>query len=698
MRAARPASLATARREAERLRVLIRHHDRRYYVEAQPEISDQEYDRLVKQLQVLEHRFPQLVTPESPTQRVGGEPLKTFPVVRHRVPMLSMDNTYSHEELREFDARVKRFLGDEAAVTYVVELKFDGVSVSLTYEQGRLIRGATRGDGEQGDDITANLKTIRAIPMILEPSGRVALPAKGPYSRSVQRGVPASMEVRGEVYMPRRAFEALNRERERAGDALFVNPRNAAAGSLKLLDPRLVAGRHLNAFFYGLAAVDGQTFTTHHAILEYLRDVGLRVNPHWTRCTSIDEVIQYCDSWEGRRKLLEYDIDGMVVKVDSLAQQERLGMTAKSPRYTIAYKFPAERVVTQLTGIEMQVGRTGVLTPVAILTPVFVAGTTVSRASLHNEDEIARRDVRIGDWVVIEKAGEIIPQVVEVVQAKRTGHERRFRMPTRCPVCHGPVRRDPEEVAVRCENLNCPAQLRERLLHFAQRTAMDIEGLGEVMAEQLVRAGLVKDLGDLYRLQKPALLALERMGELSAENLLRGIETSKHRPLGRLIFALGIRHVGSAAADWLAQRFGSIERLAGATLEELQTIDQVGPVMAQSLVDYFTAPAARTILTKLRAAEVQMEAARAPRVPQTLAGLTIVVTGTLARYSRAEAAAAIRAHGGLVGSSVTKQTSYVLVGTNPGSKHTKAQTLKIPVLDEVAFNRLLKQGPAEGAA
>ena len=684
MRTARPASLVTARREAERLRALIRHHDRRYYVEAQPEISDQDYDRLVKQLQALEHQFPQLVTPESPTQRVGGEPLKTFPVVRHRVPMLSMDNTYSHEELREFDARVKRFLGAEAAVPYVVELKFDGASIALTYETGRLIRGATRGDGKQGDDITANLKTIRAIPMILETPARATL--------------PASMEVRGEVYMPRRAFEALNRDREHSGEALFVNPRNAAAGSLKLLDPRLMAGRHLNAFFYGLAAVEGRTFTTHHAILEFLRDVGLRVNPHWTRCQSLEEVIHYCDSWQEKRRSLEYDIDGMVIKVDLLAQQQHLGMTAKSPRYMIAYKFPPERVVTQLTAIEVQVGRTGTLTPVAILTPVFVAGTTVSRASLHNEDEIARRDVRIGDWVVIEKAGEIIPQIVEVVTAKRTGRERRFRMPTRCPVCGGPVRRDPEAVAVRCDSVGCPAQLKERLLHFAQRTAMDIEGLGEVMAEQLVRAGLVKDLGDLYRLQKPALLALERMGELSAENLLRGIEASKRRPLGRLMFALGIRHVGSATADWLAQRFGAMERLATATLEELQTIDQVGPVMAQSLVDYFAAPAARTILAKLRAAGVQMEAARSPRAPHTLAGLTIVVTGTLARYSRAEAEEAIRAHGGLVGSSVTKQTSYVVAGTDPGSKSVKAQALKIPRLDEAAFDRFLQHGPSKGAA
>jgi len=676
-------TLAQARREAERLRALIRHHDRRYYVDAQPEISDQEYDRLYQRLRELEAAFPRLVTPDSPTQRVGGEPLKAFPVVRHRVPMLSMDNTYSHEELRAFDDRVRKFLGGEP-VSYVVEPKFDGVSVSLTYREGRLMRGATRGDGLQGDDITSNLKTIRAIPLTLDAAVRGKL--------------PTIMEVRGEVYMPRPAFEALNKARERAGEALFANPRNAAAGSLKLLDPRLVAERRLEIFVYGIVAAQGRTFGAHHEVLTFLRGTGFRVNPHWTRCASMDDVIRFCDGWEGKRKSLPYDIDGMVVKVDALAQQRRLGVTSKSPRYLIAYKFPAERVVTRLNAIEVNVGRTGTLTPVAVLEPVAVAGTTVSRASLHNEDEIARRDVRIGDWVVIEKAGEIIPQVVEVVKSKRTGRESRFHMPTRCPACGGPVTRDPELVAVRCESVSCQAQLQERLVHFAARTAMDIEGLGDVMAEQLVGAGLVRDLGDVYRLAKGDLLTLERMGEQSADNLLRGIGASKRRPLGRLIFALGIRHVGSAAAEILAQRFGSVDRLASATVEALQTIDQVGPVMARSIVESFKAPGMRKVLEKLRAAGVQFEAARRPPARQELAGLTVVVTGTLTGYSRAEAEEAIRARGGAVGSSVTRGTHYVVAGADPGSKYDRAKALGIPILDEAGFTRLLATGrPGEAA-
>ena len=656
---------------------MIRRHDRLYYVEARPEISDQAYDRLLKQLEELERRFPELVTPDSPTQRVAGEPLKIFPVVKHRVPMLSMDNTYSHEELRAFDTRVRKWLGDEAP-TYVVELKHDGVSVSLTYRHGRFVRGATRGDGVHGDEITANLRTIRSIPLVVEP------PAHGV--------LPTFMEVRGEVYMPRRAFESLNRAKAKAGEPLFVNPRNAAAGSLKLLDPRLVAERQLEIFVYRAVAVEGRTLASHHEILTFLKEAGFRVNPHWKWCASIEEALRACDSWERKRESLDYDIDGMVIKVDSLAQQERLGVTAKSPRYLIAYKFPAERVTTKLTAIEVQVGRTGTLTPVAVLEPVFVAGTTVSRASLHNEDEIARKEVRIGDWVMIEKAGEIIPQVVEVVKAKRTGHEQRFRMPTRCPACGGPVTRDPEEVAVRCESVSCPAQLKERLIHYAQRTAMDIEGLGDVMAEQLVNAGLVKDVGDLYRLTKDQLLTLERMGDLSAENLLKGIEASKRRPLGRLIFALGIRHVGSVAAEALAQRFGSLERLGSATAEALEAIDQVGPVMARTVVEAFKSAGLRRVIGKLQAAGVQTEMTRPRGVPQTLAGLTVVVTGTLHQYSRAQAEEAIRAHGGSVGSSVTKRTSYVVVGEAPGSKSDKARALGIPVLDEAEFTRLLTKG------
>lgn len=663
-----------AKKQAEYLRRQIRHHDRKYYVENQPEISDPEYDRLMRSLKELEAAHPRLITPDSPTQRVGEQPIQGFGVVRHRVPMRSLDNTTSADELREFDARVRRFLGGEA-VRYVVELKYDGVSVSLTYQNGSFVRGATRGDGSQGDDITGNLKTIRAIPMALEfPRGTA--PAK-------------RIEVRGEVYMPRPAFEAVNRQREKEGEPLFVNPRNAAAGSLKQLDPRIVAQRGLQIFCYGVGAVEGGAFGAQQELLEFLRDAGLRVNPHFKRCATIEEAIAFCDEWETKRGKLEYDIDGMVIKVDDLAQQRRLGATAKSPRYAISYKFPAERAVTRLLKIEVHVGRTGTLTPVAVLKPVFLAGTTVARASLHNEDEIRRREVRVGDWVRIEKAGEIIPQVVEVVKEKRTGKETVFRMPTQCPVCRGKVFRDEEEVAVRCVELTCPAQLQARLLHFAQRTAMDIEGLGDALAEQMVVKELVKDYGDIYRLTKERLLTLERMGEKSAENLLKGIEDSKGRGLSRLIFALGIRHVGFAGAQSLAQHFGSLERIAQATAEQLLEVSDVGPVMAGSAAEFFRAPGTARVLEKLRGAGVKMEEAATHPVSKRLAGEAVVFTGELSSLSRDEAEELVRRHGGKAVSSVTRKTTLVVAGDSPGSKAGKARALRIKIIDEAAFKKMI---------
>ncbi len=667
-------TLKRAKREVEQLSKLIRYHDRKYYVESQPEITDQEYDRLIRSLKELEEAFPQLARPDSPTQRVGEEPLKAFGTVRHRVPMMSLDNTYSADELREFDARVRRFLGGES-VRYVVELKFDGVSVSLTYQNGAFLRGATRGDGEQGDDITVNLKTIRAIPMTLEfPRGTAPLKL---------------MEIRGEVYMPRTAFEAVNRQRQKEEQPLFANPRNAAAGSLKQLDPRIVAKRNLQSFFYGIGAAEGRSFATQHEVLEFLGRIGLRVNPHFKRCATIEEVITFCSEWEKKRKSLDYDIDGMVVKVDDLRQHRRLGETAKSPRYAISYKFPAERALTQLLEIEVNVGRTGTLTPVAVLKPVFLAGTTVSRASLHNEDEIDRKDIRIGDWVRIEKAGEIIPQVIEVVKEKRTGKEKAFRMPARCPVCSGPVFRDPEEVAVRCGSLSCPAQLKERLVHFAQRSAMDIEGLGDALVQQLVDKGLVKDYGDLYRLTKEQLLTLERMGKKSAENLLNGIETSKGRGLSRLIFALGIRHVGSANAQSLAFAFGSMEKLSKATVEQLRGTAEVGPVLATSVADFFKTPENIRVLQKLKSAGVKMEEAAAKLVSKRLAGETVLFTGELSFFSRHEAEDLVRRHGGAVGSSVTKKTTLVVIGDSPGSKVEKAKALGVRVIEESGFKKII---------
>ena len=669
-------TLAQAQKEVKRLRRLIAHHDRKYYVENQPEISDPEYDRLFRALQDWEQAFPQLVTPDSPTQRITDQPLKAFGLVRHQAPMLSLDNTYSAQELREFDARVKRFLEGEP-VRYTAELKFDGVSVSLTYRDGAFLQGATRGDGEQGDDITNNLKTIRSIPRALHTPRAAAL--------------PQLIEVRGEVYMPRASFEALNRQRQKKEEPPFANPRNATAGSLKQLDPRIVAERNLEIFCYGVGAVEGKSFRTQSEILEFLQSAGLRVNPHFKRCADIEQTVAYCDSWEPKRKTLEYDTDGMVIKVDDLAQQRRLGVTAKSPRYMIAYKFPAERAVTQLLEIEVNVGRTGALTPVAVLKPVFLAGTTVSRASLHNEDEIRRKDVRVGDWVTVEKAGEIIPQVVDVLREKRTGKERAFRMPARCPVCGGKVFRDPEEVAVRCESLACPAQLKERLVHFSQRTAMDIDGLGDALAQQLVERGLVKDYGDIYRLTKQQLLTLERMGEKSAENLLSGIEVSKRRSLSRLLFALGIRHVGATNADLLNRHFGSLDKLAQATLEQLQQCPEVGPVMAASVADFFQLPGNVRVLEKLKSAGLKMEEAAARVVSKRLAGESVVFTGELAGLSRNEAEQMVRLHGGAVGSVVTKKTTLVVAGSSPGSKLSRAEALGIRIVDEVGFKRLLEK-------
>lgn len=655
------------------MRRLIRHHDRIYYIENQPETTDQEYDRLLAALKKLEEAHPELVTSDSPTQRVAGQPVESFPTHRHRVPMMSLDNTYSADELREFDARVRRFLGGEK-VSYVVEPKFDGVSISLAYQNGLLVTGATRGDGEQGDDITTNLKVIRAIPAVLEPLKGMRL--------------PAFMEVRGEVYMPRSAFEALNRARQKEGEALFANPRNAAAGSLKQFDPRVVVQRNLSIFCYGLGAVEGRIFSTQYSVLEFLQSVGLRVNPYFKHCSDIEEARRYCDAWDQKRKGLDYDTDGMVIKVDDLEAQRRLGFTAKSPRYAISYKFPAEQALTQLLNIEVNVGRTGVLTPVADLKPVVLAGTTVRHASLHNEDEVKRKDVRIGDWVYIEKAGEIIPQVVRVVREKRTGAEKVFHMPRVCPICGAKASRDEEVVALRCENIACPAQLKERLVHFAQRTAMDIEGLGDVMARQLVERHLVKDPGDLYALTQEKLLTLDRMGEKSADNFLKGIKASKKRSLSRFLFGLGIRHVGAAGAEALERSFGSLRKIEQASIEELNQAG-VGPVMARSVHDFFRNPSNQRVLKKLEAVGVSAEESARKLLSRRLTGQSIIFTGELSSYSRHQAEEAVRANGGTVGSSVTKKTTVVVAGESPGSKYEKAKALGVKIINESEFKKLI---------
>ncbi len=654
--------------EIEKLKTLIRHYDRKYYVESRPDLSDAEYDRLLRSLKELEETHPQWKTADSPTQRVGGEPVEGFQPVRHGKRMLSMDNTYSAEEIKAFDERVRKNLG-KRTIEYIVELKVDGVSVSLLYEKGRLIRGATRGDGSMGDDVTANLKTIRTIPLSLEAED-----------------LPRRIEVHGEIFMNRENFKRLNRGKSE--EEAFVNPRNAASGSLKLLDPRVTADRHLEVFCHGAGLIEGSSFKTQKTLLASFDQWGLRVNAHRFVSRSMDQLIDYCNRWEEKRKALPYDIDGMVIKVNALEDQERLGATTRSPRWMIAYKFPAERASTKLLDIQAQVGRTGAMTPVAILEPVFLAGTTVSRASLHNEEEIERRDIRIGDQVWVEKAGEIIPQVVAPLREKRTGKERKFVMPKRCPACKAPTRKSVGEVAVRCENIRCPAQIKERILHFASRNAMDIEGMGEALVEQLVDKGIVHDYGDLYTLTFEKLLFLERMGEKSAKNLMDAIEKSKTRPFCRLLHGLGIRHVGVHAASVLAEAFHSVSEIQKKGTEALSKINEIGEVMAFSIYEFFRSTETQKVLAKLEKSRVRMK--EEYRTPQgKFGGKTFVLTGSLSSYTRNEAYEAIQELGGKVSESVGRKTDFVIVGENPGSKLDKAKRLRLPLLTEAEFKRLI---------
>ena len=671
---------ATAKREIEELRARIRELDYAYYVAAAPLVSDREYDRLQARLRALEGEFPQFQSPDSPTQRVGGAPLEEFRSWRHAVPMLSLDNTYSRDDLAEFDARVRRWLKSEG-VDYVVECKVDGVAVSLVYESGRFAVGATRGDGEVGDDVTANLRTVRALPLVL----------RGPAALD-------RLEIRGEVYMPRSAFHQINDERRRAGEAPFANARNATAGSLKQLDPRVVARRSLRLWGYGLGLIEPERARppTQAQILEQLRRWAIPVQAHCWLCRGLPEVFARLDELARSRAALDYDVDGAVIKVNEVALQERLGRTSKAPRWAIAYKFEAEQAQTRLLDITVQVGRTGTLTPVAELEPVELAGSTIGRATLHNEDEIARLGVRIGDVVILEKAGEVIPAVVGVLEELRTGGERPFSMPRQCPACGGPTVRLADEVAWRCENLDCPAQIRGRLLHFAARNAMDIEGLGTALVEQLVDRGLVTTPADLYRLKREQLIELERMGEKSADNLLTAIAESRERPLGRLLFGLGIRHVGQRTARDLAERFGALDSLAAASVEELQDVPDVGPTVAESIRSFFQSPRNARVLADLAEAGVRTRDALAP-VPaapaQPLAGQTFVLTGTLPSMTREEARARIEARGGRVVDAVSRKTSFVVVGEGAGSKLERARELGVPLLDEPGLEALLAAGP-----
>jgi DNA ligase (NAD+) len=663
-----------AQTRIEELRELLNKYNYEYYVLDRPSVPDAEYDRLMQELIALEEQYPEFKTKDSPTQRVGGQPLEAFQKVEHRIPMLSLANAFHEDDLRDFDRRVRQEVGDDVA--YVCELKIDGLAVSVRYEDGYFVQGATRGDGVTGEDITENLKTIRSLPLRLKEA--------------------VTLEARGEAYMPKASFERLNEQRKQRGEELFANPRNAAAGSLRQLDPKIAASRHLDLFVYSLADAEELGIDSHSAALDYLQMLGFKVNPERRRCANIDEVIRFVNEWHEKRPQLPYEIDGIVIKVDSFEQQEQLGATAKSPRWAIAYKFPAEEVVTKLIGIELNVGRTGVVTPTAILEPVRVAGTTVQRATLHNEDFIREKDIRIGDSVVIKKAGDIIPEVVSVVLDRRTGEEVPFVMPTHCPECGSELVRLEGEVALRCINPKCLAQIREGLIHFVSRQAMNIEGLGEKVISQLFREGLIHDVADIYRLTKEQLINLERMGEKSATNLLGAIEASKQNSLERLLFGLGIRHVGAKAAKVLAEHFETMDRLQNATKEELMSIHEVGEKMADSIVTYFAKPEVKELLNELRVYGVNMEY-KGPKTPKAgdvdsyFAGKTVVLTGKLESLSRNEAKEKIEQLGGKVTGSVSKNTDLVIAGADAGSKLTKAQQLNIEVWDEMRFLQEIEQ-------
>lgn len=670
------------KQEIAQLREQIRHHDRLYYQEARTEISDQDYDTLFRRLQDLEAEHPDLVTPDSPTQRVGGEPIEGFVTVRHAVPMVSIANTYSEEEIREFDGRVHRGLDleEDIFVDYYVEPKIDGVAVALIYERGELVRGVTRGDGTQGDEVTHNVKTIRSVPLALDENGN--------------GNTFDVIEIRGEVYMDRPGFNKFNEARAEAGEEPFANPRNATAGSLKLLDPSLVRKRPLHFFAHSIGLLEGGRLATHTEMVELFRALGFATVPGGKLCHGIEEVIAHCEDYQAERAGLDYDIDGMVIKINDMPSRETLGMRSRSPRWAVAYKYAAEQAVTRLLDITLQVGRTGAVTPVANLEPVLLAGTTVARATLHNEDEIRRKDLHIGDRVVIEKGGDIIPKVVQALVDQRTGDERPFTMPAHCPSCGSDLVRLQDEVVVRCENIACPAQFKRRLAHFSQRHAMDIEGLGEALINQITDAGLVRKLSDLYHLEAAQVEQLERMGKKSAENLITNIEQSKSQTLDRLLFGLGIRHVGEVAARILARQVEGLWELAEMDTESLAAIDEIGEIMADSIYQFFHEEANLEELKRLEAAGLNFAGLPSEAPPPAegetpFAGKTVVLTGTLGNYTRDEASALIESLGGKTSGSVSKKTDYVLAGEKAGSKLAKAEKLGVPVIDEEEFTRML---------
>jgi len=663
-----------AQKRIAHLRAELNRHNYLYHVLAKPVISDRQYDLLYGKLKSLEEKFPDWVTPDSPTLRVGGEPLTEFKHVRHRVAMMSLDNTYAGDEIIEFDKRLRRLIAGKT-FSYVLEPKVDGVAISLRYENGILTVGSTRGDGRIGDDITGNLRTIHSIPLHLQTKG----------------GTPAILEIRGEVYMTKDGFARLNKERQEAGQETFANPRNAAAGSLKLLDPRIVAQRPLDAVLYAVGEIESIDFDTHEALIQKLREFGFKTTPEYWKCKNIESVLESLNTLESMRHNFPFEIDGGVIKVNERTLYDDLGATAKSPRWSIAYKYEPERTETRIKKIIVQVGRTGVLTPVAELEPVAVAGSVISRATLHNADEIQRKDIRVGDRVIVEKAGEVIPAVVEVNKAVRTGSEIVFKMPAKCPVCSEMVSRREGEVALRCENLQCPAQIKRWIRHFASRGAMDIEGLGEALVEQLVDNRLLNDPADLYNLTKEQVAGLERMADKSAQNLLDGIEAGRKRDFWRLIFALGIRHIGARSAQLLEEHFKDMNALIEADQQTLEKIPDIGPVVAKSIVDFFNQKRNRDIIGRLSKAGLNLKRSQTDgKRGDKLSGKSFVLTGTLLSFTRDEASRKIHALAGRVSSNVSKKTSYVVAGTNPGSNLAKARKLGVEVLDENQFLKLLE--------
>jgi DNA ligase (NAD+) len=658
-----------AARRVIRLRREIEYHEKKYYVDNDPQISDAEFDRLMAELKNLESRYPDLITPESPTQRVGEKPVEGFSTVSHGLPMLSMDNCYSVEELQEFEARLHRLL-PSADIRYVTELKIDGLGIALRYQEGKYVQAVTRGDSQRGDDVTANVKTIKSLPLTI------------PETRPV--------EARGEIYLPFASFNKINQEREDNGESLFANPRNAAAGSIRLLDPSLVAGRELGIFLYTLYVQDKEP-PTQWETLTGLRALGFKTNPHSRRCRTLQEVIAYWEEWKDKRDSIDYDCDGVVIKVDDLDQRLKLGITAKTPRWAISFKFPARQATTRVQDIIVQVGRTGALTPVAVLEPVKLSGTTISRSTLHNEEELKRKDVRVGDFVLIERSGDVIPRVVAVMKERRTGREKKFRFPTKCPICHSQTFKPEGEVISRCSNPSCPARLRESILHFASRRAMDIEGLGEALVDQLLDKGLVRQIPDLYRLRQDDLVKLERMGAKSARNLLDQVERSKQRDVSALIFALGIRHVGERTALDLAEHFGNLTTLSRASNDELVRIPEVGPKVAESIVFFFQQPENKELLRALRETGLNFSGLKRSKAEGPLRGKVFVFTGGLASFAREEAGRLVEQLGGMVQSDVTKKTTHVVVGEVPGSKLAKAQKLGLVILSETEFLKLIKK-------